>query len=441
MKRIGGLFDRICDRRNLALATWKASRGKRLRKEVVCFFNEVEEELESLSQLLRSGRYCFSSYRCFSVRDTKTREIHAPHFRDRVVHHAIINVCGEAFQRGSIFHSYACRKGKGQHLALKQAIKFTGKYSWYGKFDIRKFYDSVDHRVLALLLKKRFREQKLLALFDNLIASYEVSPGRGIPIGALSSQYFGNFYLDELDRSFFRNKPVSAYIRYMDDVVVWGTRDDVFQFKSLLEEPLSRLKLAIKHDGEWNQSERGIPFLGFIIYPNRVRLGKAGRKRLRVKTRTLQKQWFKGEIGEAELQARGQSLFAHAKWGDDAAWRLSMLRTVPLDGYFGEMLEIEPCHTRRLLEQHGQELSFSVSQQEDARQPQQESGLPCGFVSRHEGSMLTDDASSRPQDAKFRGETIGKPTVGVDILRSLNGEEREEKIPTVAPFFEKGGVE
>lgn len=189
MKRIGGLVEQICDRANLVHAVWRAARGKHDRQEVRSFLRQGDEAINSLSRQLSTGRFRFQPYRQFTVRDTKRRTIHAPSFRDRVVHHAIISITGPVFESGAIFHSYACRAGKGHHAAVRQARKWTRRNGWYGKIDIRKFYDSVHHERLRQLLHRRFAEQRLLAIFDALLGSYQASPCRGLPIGALTADF------------------------------------------------------------------------------------------------------------------------------------------------------------------------------------------------------------------------------------------------------------
>lgn len=114
MKRIGQLFDKIYQRNNLSAALWAASCGKREGFEAKQFRQNADQQLNELSLLLRTGQYEFSGYRCFSVRDTKTRIIHAPTFRDRVVHHAMVRVLRTAFMRSVHPHSYACMEGRGQ---------------------------------------------------------------------------------------------------------------------------------------------------------------------------------------------------------------------------------------------------------------------------------------------------------------------------------------
>lgn len=435
MKRIGGLFERIPLRETLAHAAWAAAAGKRDRAEVRAFFAGWENEALKLSGDLRAGRYRFGPYRAFPVHDTKTRTIHAPSFRDRVVHHAIIAVCGPVFEKGALLHSHACRRGHGQHVALRQARHWTRRAGWYGKIDVVKFYDRIEHGVLRRLLARRFRETRLLALFDRLLDSYGTIPGHGLPIGALTSQYLGNFLLDEFDRAIKSTGMAHRYLRYMDDIVIWGDRATLGRLRPVARDALARLGLEMKHGGEWNRCGQGVPFLGFVVYPDRLRLGRQGRQRLRRNLRGLEEAWREGTISESERQARATSLFAHARCGNDLAWRRMAIERSGADNEdaddfaFGEALEPQPRQSRRLLEQHRQELPLGDPQQEEARQPQQEPGLPCLSGSRHGGSVPPDDAPSRATPASGAAEATDKPPASPDIPPQA----RAEKGPAGAP--------
>jgi len=326
VKRIGGLFDLLYQRSNLSLAAWSAAKGKRNRPEVRRFFSAIDSQLNRMSADLQRQAYRFSPYRQFAIRDPKSRIIHAPSFRDRVLHHAIINVAGRVFERGAIEHSYACRQGKGLHAALRQARSWTRRTLWYGKMDVRRYYDSIDHQVMLGLLAGRFREQRLLRLFADVLDSHHQSPGKGLPIGALTSQYLANFLLDTVDHAVMQTGLARHYLRYMDDMIVWC--DDpaaLLQLRTQVARQLATLGLRLKHGGEWNRCSQGVPMLGFVVYPDRVRLGKQGRKRLRRKLRAVRQGEVSGKLDPIQAQQQLTSVFAHAAWSDDHAWRRSVL--------------------------------------------------------------------------------------------------------------------
>ena len=138
MRRVGSLFEKTIDFKNLLLAAKKAFRGKKLKKSSGSFYFHLESELLSLQCELTSGCYIPKPYDIFQIREPKARRIAAAAFRDRVVHHAICNVLEPIFEKRLILDSYACRVGKGTHRALKRLQKFSRKYTYFLKWDIQK---------------------------------------------------------------------------------------------------------------------------------------------------------------------------------------------------------------------------------------------------------------------------------------------------------------
>jgi hypothetical protein len=362
MKRVGGLFDALTDRRLLGLAVWRAAQGKRQRPEVRRFLADQDAETARIIAELREGTYRFGEYRTFPIRDPKTRQIHAPPFRDRVVHHALVAVAGTVFERGAIPQSHACRIGHGQHAAMAAARGWIRPGDWFLKADIAKYYDSVDHTRLRQLLARRFRERRLLTIFDRLLDSHEAAPGRGLPIGALTSQYLGNFYLDPFDHWVKQTRRMPRYLRYMDDFLCFGAADELRGLRDDAAAVLEGLGLQIKQGGVLNRCEVGVPWLGFVLYPDRLRLNRLGRRRLRRRLKDLERGWERGTVDDGALQARSEALFAHARTGDDLAWR----RMVSRFSRFGETQGPQPRDPRRHVEQLREELPLGVSQQEEA---------------------------------------------------------------------------
>ena len=428
MKQIGGLFEQVATRPNLVQALWRASRGKRDRPEVSDFVAQAPERLHQIGRQLAAGHYRFAAYRSFEVRDTKRRCIHAPSFQDRVVHHAIMAVTGPVLERGALVHSYACRRGRGQHAALQQARSWLRRTDWYGKMDVRRFYDSIHHDTLRALLLRRFRECHLLSLFDALLDSYQTAPGRGLPIGALTSQYLGNFYLDRFDHQLKAKAICPRYLRYMDDALVLGSRAQIDRVREVASPALAELGLALKNGGEWNRAERGIPFLGFVLYPDRIRVNFQGRRRFRRKLRGLKRAWSDERLDDIQLQARATSLVAHVRRGDDLAWRQTVLDLHDFGAETGAPERDTPQRPardpRRLLEQPSQELPLGLSQQEPPWQQEPQPGIPRGLVPRHEDggrkAPSTDGACSCSIDENPMDKPPRKPPPGPDI-QSTNG--------------------
>ena len=205
----------------------------------------------------------------------------------------------------------------------------------------------------------------------------------------------------------------------MDDTVVWATAEDLPKLRHAALEILDSLKLRLKNGGEWNRCEQGLPFLGFVIYPDRLRLGRQGRRRLRRKFRACEREWRDGTIDEATLEARTTALFAHARHADDLAWRRTVLEFSIYDVQPGETQEPRPRPAGRVLEQQGQELPLGHPQQEQGREPQQEPRLPSVSRSRHGESEQQfappDDAPSRACRDLRRDESSDKTSADGDV--------------------------
>src|SRR5690606_7235150 len=125
--------------------------------------------------------------------------------------------------------SYACRRGKGLDAALERTRAFMARGGWYLKLDVRKYFDSIHHDTLKTMLRRRFKDRVVLRHFDAIIDGYESSPGRGVPIGNLTSQYFSNFYLAAMDHHIKEVIGVGHFVRYMDDFVLWHEDRDALK--------------------------------------------------------------------------------------------------------------------------------------------------------------------------------------------------------------------
>ena len=403
MKAVGGLFSGVASYANVVAAVWRAAQGKRDRGSVRAFLSRLDQNVNEITRELVAGEYRFGDYAAFAVRDPKTRVIHAPAFRDRVVHHAMMAVLGPVLERGAIAHSYACRRGMGMHLAIRQVRNWARRTGGFLKADVHKYYDAVSHDMLRVELGRRFREKQVHALFDRLLASYAHHPGHGLPIGALTSQYLGNFHLDPLDHWVLQYLKPRHYARYMDDMLVMDEPARLREARDAMAAQLACRGLSIKHGGVINHDIMGIPWLGFTVYPDRIRLNAAGRRRLRIRFHRAER----AACGELELQKRVTALFAHAMHADDAAWRGEVCRF----SRFGDMQETEPRDAGRILEQLRGEVPGGVPQQEAPGQPQQEPGLP-----RVPGSPRYDGMDLPPDDACSRAPatslTAGDQTKG-----------------------------
>ncbi len=158
MARGRGLYHQIAEPDNLRLAFRKAAMGKADRREVVAYRRDLAANLVRLRSHLLSGDVPIGTYRLFTILDPKERIICAASFGDRVLHHAVMNICEPELERYAIFDTYACRPGKGLHRAVARGTGVTRRYPWYLKLDIRKYFDSIHH---ATLLQQRQRDLPL----------------------------------------------------------------------------------------------------------------------------------------------------------------------------------------------------------------------------------------------------------------------------------------
>ena len=318
MKRIGHLFEQIVRFDNLLAAAHKAVQGKKNRQPVAAFYFHLETELLQLERELLSDSYRPRPYRSFWVHEPKQRRICAADIRDRVVHHAIIRVLEPYFEAYFIHDTYACRHGKGTHRAVRRAQAFSRRHRYVLQLDVRKFFASVDHAILKSLLARRFKDRRLLALLAQVIDHPipDGVPGRGLPIGNLTSQYFATFYLGYLDHFVQDELGIQGYVRYMDDLLLFG-EDKVALHRQLahVRDFLhSRLKLDLKEQAvRLAPAGQGISFLGFRVFPRMVRLQRAGWTRFKHTVRAREQAYRQGRIDERGLVHSVQSLLGHAQ--------------------------------------------------------------------------------------------------------------------------------
>ena len=316
MKRHGNLFEKIAAFENLLLAAKKAMRGKKDRSVVAKFCFYLEPELLKLEKELLAGTYRPRPYRTFMVYEPKPRKICAADIRDRVVHHAIFNIVDSIFESFCIADCYACLRGKGAHRAIQRTQTFSRQYPYFLKVDVEKFFDSVDHQRLKTLLRRKFKDRRLLDLFDTII-DHPVqggTPGRGLPIGNLTSQYFANFYLAYLDHCIKNDLRVKGYVRYMDDMVFFShDKTELHQhYVSARQYLKERLLLDFKERATMLAPvTQGIAFLGVRIFPGLIRLQRTGWTRFKRRLRHHERAYLSGELEEEAFVQTVQSLLGH----------------------------------------------------------------------------------------------------------------------------------
>lgn len=319
MKSYGQLWERIVSPDNLKAALGRVTKGRGCSAAVMAFASRADGELAVLREELTSGTWQPGPYGQFRVTDPKPRTISCAPVRDRVVHHALCGVIAPLLERGFTEDCYACRVGKGTHRAAARARELVRRHGWTCKLDIRRYFDSVPHGRLLELLLPMFREKEVCRLIEVIVRHPVpgLPPGRGLPIGNLTSQWFANFHLSGLDHYAKEKLKAPGYIRYMDDMVLFAD---------------SKAELWRLHDGvcAWVADERGLEvkgertvvapeteglaFLGLRIFPGGWRFQRARLLRTRRKFRLRERQYLAGEIDGRKLAMCAAAADGGSRW-------------------------------------------------------------------------------------------------------------------------------
>ena len=332
MKRLGDIYGRLCSYANLEAAFGQVQKGKRGRPDIQEWRSHLEQHLNRLLDDLLHEDFRFGNYTVFQVFDPKPRTIYAADVRERVIHHAVINVCGERLEAALIDDSYACRRGKGQWKAVERAQEFARRHEWCLKLDIKSYFDSIDQQILLKLLARKIKDAQLLRLIECLLASYATAPGKGLPIGNLTSQYFANLYLAPFDR-WASEIPHRGYVRYMDDMLLFGERTELREVLRNAHDFLGEhLQLTIKHGGSIQPVANGVDFLGLRIFPRFRLLNQRSKRRFRLRMRDLDERFARGDCSEAEYQKKATALTAFVKHADTCHFRARVC-SLPLPSF------------------------------------------------------------------------------------------------------------
>ncbi len=273
MKRYGNLFEELCSYENLKLAFKKARKGKTQKPYVIEFEKNLKDNLIELRTELLFHSYSPKPLKTFIIRDPKTRKISKSNFRDRIIHHALYNIIEPIFDKTFIYDSYANRIGKGTWAAIKRFDKFKSKIAQKGfvlKADIKHYFDEVDHKNLLSIIKKKIKDKKVIWLINKIICNHNSKiQGKGMPLGNLTSQFFANVYLNELDQ-FVKNKlKAKYYIRYVDDFVILHSNKKVLEeYKDKINDFLRKELLIGLHPEKCKilSLNKGICFLGYRVF-------------------------------------------------------------------------------------------------------------------------------------------------------------------------------
>ena len=243
MRSIRGLYSRLCDEEHLERSALQMARGKRRRPDVAWFLFTLEEQVVRLAEELERGIYRPSAFELVPIRDPKPRLIARAPIRDRVIHTAVVSLLEPVFAPSYSPDDYACRPGYGTHRAVLRLHDYVKRYRYALHLDIRAYFPSIDLDRLLGLVSRRIRDRRFVALVGQLLRAggpiYQSPtarrnaalgddwppPGRGLPIGAHTSQILAaHVYLNAFDPWVKRELRVPAYLRFVDDLFVFGNQ-------------------------------------------------------------------------------------------------------------------------------------------------------------------------------------------------------------------------
>jgi len=302
----------------------------------VGLFNfNLESEIIKLHSELENKTYTPGRYKTFMVYDTKPRQISAAPYRDRVVHHCLCNIIMPLFENTFIYDSYANRIDKGTHKAIKQFQNFMRCNKYVLKCDIKKYFSSIDHRILKDMLHKKIRCNDTRWLMDIIIDNSNPQEfvndyfdgddlftpqerRKGIPIGNLTSQYFANIYLNDFDHWIKEKIRCKYYIRYVDDFVILDNdKTKLNELKFMISEYLQNLRLKIHtNKSQVYQVKSGVNFLGYKVFKMHRLLLNSAVIRFMKRMRYYQKQYYDWNLELEKLLMSFQSWNAFAAFGN-----------------------------------------------------------------------------------------------------------------------------
>ena len=316
-------WEEIASFRSLCTAANRAARGKRRVAAVARWLADLEPNALRLERELRAGTWRPGTPTTFVIHDPKTRTITAAPFEDRVVHHALMDRLEPLIEARLGPETFACRRGKGTHAALRHARDLVRRFSWFLKLDVARCFDSIRHDLALEALAEVTSDARALELAAHIVRAGGQG-GRGLPIGNLTSQWLANLFLGRLDRFVTEELGLGGYVRYMDDFVLFADEKPVLRAAHAHVERLlaERLDLRLKQRATLLAPTRvGLPFLGWRIYRGTSRLRPQNLRRTRARLRRRAWQQREGRIAYDAYRAAVRSVFEHLRHGSTLGLR------------------------------------------------------------------------------------------------------------------------
>ncbi|MCX4362344.1 MAG: RNA-directed DNA polymerase [Clostridia bacterium] len=327
-------------------AAHRASRAsRRSKKPIVKFETSMLERLYDLYTRLNNGTYKFGKYNTFLVYEPKCREIQNLFYSDRLVQRVLCDdLLMPYFKNKVIYDNCVCQKGKGALFALNRFEKmlraFVAKHGANGYFlkcDVLKYFPSVPHDELKKKICSVVTDERLKNMLEGVIDGYHTrkefldryginSLGqgdktcRGIHIGNQTSQLFGMYYLDPIDRLIKEKLQLKVYSRYMDDFVMAHEDKEYLRYvKTQIEDLAAKLKLSLNDKTHIFPFKNGVTYLGFrfCIGPNGKiikTIKKVTKRRFRWRVRLLKKAYCDKVIDSERVRQSLSAFHGHLKY-------------------------------------------------------------------------------------------------------------------------------
>ena len=344
MKRYNQLFEQLTSFENLYIASKKAQLGKRYKGYVLVFNVNLESNLIQLQKELITKTYKPGIYTKFSIYDPVKREISSAPYRDRVIHHALCNIIEPIFEKVFIYDSYANRIDKGTHKAVLRYQQFAKKNKYVLKCDIRKYFPSIDHEILKGIIRKKIKDKHVLWLIDLIIDNSNLQETvtdyfpndtlftpferrKGIPIGNLTSQFFANIYLNELDHYIKETLDCKYYIRYVDDFVIFkNNKQELWNVKMKIKTMLYKLRLSLHPiKVKIYRVDQGVKFLGYKVFPHYIHLKTENIQRFLKRMKAYRVALRKGGVQFEKVKQSVMSWIGYSKLVDNRKFINSVL--------------------------------------------------------------------------------------------------------------------
>lgn len=323
MKTYKHLYDDFISDQNILLAIKNASKHKLDRERV----KKIHDSPQDYVEYYRNLALHFKNRRhrpkvIYDGIQRKKRTIIVPAFDEQVIHHMTVNILKPIFMKSMYEHSYGSIPGRGSHKGMKQIKKWIRKggrnIKYCLKMDIRKYFESIPHDILNAKLERIIKDEKFLSLLREIIGVTTT----GIPLGFYTSQWIANWYLTELDHKIKEEFGAVYYIRYMDDMVIFGSnKKRLHEIKEQIERYLSdHLGLTLKDNWQIFRFDyirngehygRFLDFMGFRFYRGRVTLRRTIFLKTKRKAKRIAKKG-KADIHDARQVISYMGWFKHS---------------------------------------------------------------------------------------------------------------------------------